>query len=153
MKNKDLYKTRNILTKWYNSTCSKNMSYAIYKNMEMVDKVIDTFDTLSEVPIEISKYEMERKRICEKFSKTDKDGNPIIEDENYVIDDEHGYDTEISSLNDRYKKVLDDRAINMDNFNKMLEDDCRIIFEKVSKEDLPDKISPKEIKELSFMIK
>ena len=77
MKNEELYQTRNILVDYANHKVNNIFSYAIFKNIELIDIILKSFDRLNEMPIEISKYEVERRDICEKHAKVD-DKNDIM---------------------------------------------------------------------------
>lgn len=151
MKNENLYQTRNTLVDYVNFKGNNTFSYAIFKNIELIDVILKSFDRLNEVPMEISKYEVERKEICEKYTKI-KDGDFIIKDDEYVIENKKDFKKNIIILNKKYKDVIDKRKKDLTNIDLLMESECELRFIKVGPTDLPD-LSPNEMKKLSFMIK
>jgi len=132
MKNKDIYKVKIILEKWAENHKGR-MSYAIFKNIEIVDTLINTFKRFK--VLDINDYEREKKLICDKYSVD-------IVDNEYIIEDK-----------DNFNKDMDDLDYNFLKVNQLMNSECDVQFYKVSKDDLPVGISVKDLKDMSFMIK
>ena len=131
MKNKDVYNIRNILEKWSNYK-NGNVAYAVAKNLELIDTLIDTFKRFRVITID--DYREEKKLICEKYSDSVVDGRYII---NNDVD---------------FNKEMDELDNNFLNITKILNNDCNIQFYKISKNDLPNDISANDLKDILFMI-
>jgi hypothetical protein len=152
MKNKDLYNARNSLVKYLDVKENNSFSYAIYKNIELIDVILKSFDRLNEVPMEISRYEVERRSICEKYAKRDEDGGFEVENEQYVIENREEFDKEMNELEEKYKDIIEKRKKDLENIEILMESNCELKFIKTDMQDLP-KLSPSEMMNLSFMIK
>lgn len=130
MKNKDIYKVKQILEKWSNYE-NRNFSYVVFKNMEIVNTLISTFQNLI---IRSEDYENRKKVICEKYSS----GMNKLE---YIIKNEKDFNKEMDDLDYNYIKS-----------NQLMDSECMIQFYKISFEDLPENMNAKDLREISFMI-
>ncbi|MCB1713148.1 MAG: hypothetical protein KDH96_11950 [Candidatus Riesia sp.] len=151
MKNKDLYQIRNNIVKFITHRNS-NFSYSAFKNIKKIDEVLLYINNMNEIPIGISKFELERLDICQKMAKKDDEGLPILIDGKYDIDKEKEFEKMISDLEEKYKDDLQKRKDHINNMEEFLNNDCEIEFEKVSREDLPKNMTIEEIMSISFMI-
>lgn len=129
MKNRDIYKVKQILEKW--SDRKGKFSFTIFKNMEIADTLINTFNNML---IRSEDYESRKKVICEKFS------SEMVGVE-YVIDNYEDFNKEMDNLDYNYIKS-----------NQLLSNECMVQFYKVNIEDLPEDLSANDLKEISFMI-
>jgi len=129
MKNKDIYRIKSILEKW--SDYKGKISFTIFKNMEIVDTLINIFDNMI---IRSDDYENKKKLICEKYSSG-------MDDVKYIIENTEDFNKEMDDLDYNYIKS-----------NQLLDSECVVQFYKINIEDLPENLSANEIKEISFMI-
>jgi len=130
MKNRDIYKVKQILEKWYDYE-DRNISYVVFKNMEIANTLISTFNNMV---IRSEDYENRKKIICKKYSS----GMNGVE---YIIDNK-----------DDFNKEMDDLDYNYIKSNQLLDSECMAQFYKINFEDLPENISAKQISEISFMV-
>lgn len=130
MKNKDLFEIKNVLKKWADK--KGEFSYAVHKNIELVDTLIKTFTKLK--VIDMTDYKLQKTNICNKYSKGIEDGRYIIEDE------------------ENFNKEMDDLDYNLLKTNELLNSECKIIFYKIKKDHLPENLSANDLKEISFML-
>jgi len=130
MKNKDIFKIRQILEKWTN--VEGVISYYIFKNIEMCDVLIDTLNKLK--VIDILDYKLQKSDIIKKYSNG-------IKDDQYVIDNVNDFNKEMDILDYNFIKT-----------SEILNNECNIVFYKIKKEELPKNISANDIREIYFMV-
>lgn len=130
MKNKDIFKIRKILEDW--ADIKDNISYYIMKNIELCDILINTLNKFK--VIDYMDYNLQKKKIIQKYSKG------IVNNE-YIIDN-HEY----------FNKEMDELDYNFIKTSEILNKECNLKFYKIKKDDLPKNLSANEIKNISFMI-
>jgi len=125
MKNKDIYKIRKILENWSNYK-DKRISFVVFKNIQIVDTLINTFDCLI---LSTEDYNFKKEYIHKKYTIDD------------VIVDKDNFNKEMDILDYNHIKA-----------NQLMDSKCTTYFYKLKSHDLPENISANEIKEISFMI-
>jgi len=151
MKNIELYKIRNILKK-YTNVKNKKFGNILYKNLEIVETILTSINSLNVTPKELIDYEVDRKLLCEKYSTKNENGDITIDNDRYIIEDYESFHNEIDLLNNKYEKYLNIKRDNMNRTVFLLNSECNIIFEKIDFGELPDDMSADDIKNLKFMI-
>jgi len=156
MKNHEIFELRNTLNELVNVK-GKSFAYAIYKNMEALDKEIELINKVKkETPQEFIDYENERTLLCIKYSDKDDDGNPLIVQVNgtpsYKITNTDKFEKEFSKVKDKYAQVLVDKRESDAEFDKFLDSDNDVVLKKVSIEDLPDDITASFIDKIKHML-
>lgn len=119
---------------------SPKFSYAAFKNKANISA-----EMAGIIAAESKVRELEKKRmeyLGENCAK-DKSGNAIIVDDHFTGIDEKK--PEFIAINDALKVAVDE-------YNKFLETKTEIDFHIISFEELPEKISPKEIEGMSIFI-
>jgi hypothetical protein len=130
MKNKDLYKIKQILEKW--TIHDNELSCIVSKNIKLVDTLLNTFNNFK--IIDPTDYKLQKFKICNKYNKGFNNGKYII------------------SNSKKFNEEMDDLDYNFLKTTEILNNSCTIIFYKIKKDHLPNNISIDDINELSFMI-
>jgi hypothetical protein len=134
LKNRDVFHIREILLKW-TKIKNKKFSIVIWKNLNIVNTLIDTFDKL--IP-NYHVYTEKKLQIIDKYN-----GVWNNDKKEYIIDDKYI---------DDFNKEMDDLDFNYVKTLELLNSDCVVSFYKLDLDDLPDELSVEDINELEFMI-
>lgn len=158
MKNRDLLELNSFLQGFANVKSTRNFAYAIFKNLDILAKEVEIINKTiqKEPPQDYMIYENERNLVCVNNSKKDEYGQAIIlEDKDqfgnvirkkYDIENFSQFESDMTQLNEKYKESLEE----VNNLNKDIENflnaENNITLEKITKDDLPEEISPNDIK-------
>jgi hypothetical protein len=130
-------------------------AYAVFKNKKLIEEKLREFQFIGIVKPEIIEYENKRINICKELSKKDEHGVPIIDQDNFVIDEPNmeSFQTKLTELYNEYKIVVDERRDQIKNFDKLMNEETDVQFVKIQRKDIsPQLKTANELEELSFMI-
>lgn len=92
------------------------------------------------------KYQNERIALCEKYAKKDKEGNPIIKNNNFIIDNEEDFEKEIEALKQKYSETIKKAEERTKEIEQFLETTTDTQIPQININDIPDNaFSPEEI--------
>ncbi len=125
-------------------------SYFIAKNKIAIKGEVDALNEARKASDPFVEFERERVQIAQsmadKIPGTDK---PMIEGNQYVIKENAGkFAEEMETLRNKFKDAIAEREIQMEAFNKILEDDVELDSYKIKFTDLPENIEPSIIEVL-----
>ena len=126
-------------------------SYAVAKNIGRIESHLKELELAIKPDQEYEQYDKLRVQIVEKHADKDENGVPIIEGNQYKVDEEK-IKQEIDDLNDKYADAIKYRERQMDEFQKMLNEDVGIEIHMIDKESLPDDISVEQMRIVEFML-
>lgn len=131
-----------------------DFAYAVVKNKQLVEDKLKEVDFIKNVSPQIIEYENKRIELCETFAKKDSDGNPIIDDGLYILNENKDeFDNLMTDLINNYKYYIDERQKQIDLFNQKMNEDIELSFFKIKKEQIPSEITTsKELDKISFML-
>lgn len=122
-------------------------SYAVARNMKTAEKEIEAINKSLEPYEGYKEFEDKRLELCKEFAKKEM-GNPVIKNDKYIIDEDRKelFDENVEGLKKIYKESIDERKKQVDEFNKMLdEDEVNIFIHKVDFEELPKDLTPNQM--------
>lgn len=157
MKNKDILKFREVLNE-VDYIRNKTVAYAIFKNKEILDKEIETFNKLKRDPHpDYINFENERILLCKEYSEKDEQGNPMFQynpdgTQSFKIIDMEKFSEEYQKLAKKYEDVLKDMQEAKREFDEFMEKESDIQLKKIKIEDLPDDISASFLEKIKFML-
>ncbi len=120
-------------------------SYAIAKNDKLIAGEVENLNKSLKTTPEYQKYDEARIELVKKFSKKDEHGEPIIENNQFVIEDLKKWATEFKKFNKGYEEVLKKRDKQVEEYNALLDEKTEIKLHMVNENDLPRNITPAQL--------
>lgn len=134
-----------------NKKLSVKFSWALMRTMKMIEKgLIEPIEELMKPSEIFLKYEEARKTLCEKYAVKDKDGNFVIENGSYTF--QKGKTPNLSPLNKKHKKAIEERKKQTDGYKKVMKEKYTDGVHKVKIDYLPEEVSPDDLAALEPMI-
>lgn len=132
-------------------------AYASSKNISLAKNEIEALQKAqakAEMPEGVRECELKRIELCKKYCNKDEDGELIIINEKFDIplDAQNKIDKELVKLQEEHKDAFEEKEKIEKEFSELLEEDVKIEFHKIKLEDLPERISPAEIKIIEDLI-
>jgi len=132
-------------------------SYAMAKNKKKIEGESANFQEAMKMSEEYQKYDKERITLAEKHSKKDKDGNPITITniqgaKSFDIIDMDKFEKDFAVIKGKNKEVLNKRVKQMEEFEKLMDEEVKIKLTTVKIDDLPQEITTKQIEALNELI-
>lgn len=151
MKRRDLYNYYESLNN-VGDLKGVKFAYSVIKNKKVIEEEIKILEEVVKPNPEFENYERERITLCENHSEKDENGNAIIIDNKYKIIDQIKFDEELNILKEGYNEFIAERMKQINDYNKMLDEETNIDFSKLNYNDIPNDITTKQLESLSFMI-
>lgn len=151
MKRKELYTCFESLNE-VGDLKGVKFAYSVIKNKNIIEEEIKILEEVVKANPEFEKYEMERIKLCELHSEKNDEGKAIIENDKYKIIDQIKFDEELNVLKEKYNEHIQERINQINEYNKMLDEDIDLEFTKLGVDDLPENISAIQLEPLKFMI-
>lgn len=127
-------------------------AYTIIKNKKVIEEEIKDLEEVVKANPEFEKYEQERIQLCELHSEKDQNGKALIEDQKYKIIDQTKFDVELETLKGKYGESINERFRQIDEYNKMLDENVEMDIKKLNFDDLPENITTDQLESLTFMV-
>ncbi len=132
---------------------NNDFAYAVFINKKLIDKELTKLNFIKNISPEVEEYEQKRLELCEKFSKKNDNGESIIENNIYLIDDQETFLKEIEILLQKYKEPVENRQKQIELFNDMMNEQVDLPFVKINKTQIPPEIkTANDLEKISFMI-
>lgn len=147
MLRKDAFMLYESLKKVRRYQDNSKFNYAIVKNMKLIEEHINLVEKIIEPTPEFIQLEMQRIPICEFYSKN-AEGEVQMQNDTYIIQDEEKFSEAMKPLQEKYKDCLNHRQHQIDEYNRLIDEDVNFIFVKLGKNDLPQKITQQELLEI-----
>lgn len=127
-------------------------AYICLKNKKKIEEEIKLFEEVIKPHPKFEEYEQQRIKLCEIHAEKDNNNEPIILKDQYKIIDQSKFENELNILKKDYIDIIEDRTDQIKEYNKMLEDNIEIEFEKINFSEIPENISADELESINFMI-
>jgi len=152
MKNKDLITLAQTLNQ-VSELKGRDFAYAVFKNKSLIEQEIKIFEQLRKEPHpDFQNYENERNIVCINYSKKDDNGNPVIVNNAYQIEDMNAFNADMAELQEKYKEVIGDMNDARKEYEDFLEKESTIQLIKVKYENIPNDVNANLLSKLQFMI-
>lgn len=155
LKKNDLFDLFKNLKKLSNLKGVK-FSYAIAKNVVIVEREISAIDESLKPSEDFVKYEKERIELAKEYSEKDEKGNPKTTTKNkkevFVMKDKTKFDKAFKKFQGTYKIVLDKRQKQVDEYLAFLDTDSDIELFKIKLSDVPEDISVEQMQGIQVLI-
>jgi hypothetical protein len=143
MKNNDILNLYDGLSKI--NLKGVKFSYGVAKNIALLKTEVESLSKAQESSKEFVEYDNARIELAKKHAKKDDKGEPVVEKNSYVIENQEAFDKEFETLKKTHKKALDERENQIKDFNDLLEKETDIQFHKIKLEDVPEDISTEQM--------
>lgn len=130
-------------------------AYGIAKNKRLLEdeiKSIEDAQKAIEYPAELEEFNTKRLVLCREYASKDEKGEPIVNNQAFVIPDRTEFDKELAALREEYKEPLDVRQKIDEDFHKFLIEETEISVHVIKLEDLPNGITAAQIELLGEII-
>jgi hypothetical protein len=113
MKNKELFDLREALNE-VDYIRGKVFAYAVFKNKQVLDNEIEAIKSTKNDPHpDYLNFENERTLLCQVHAEKNEDGSPVLQynpdgTQAFKIENVETFNTEYTTLADKYKDVLED---------------------------------------------
>jgi hypothetical protein len=167
MKRQEIINLNTKLNEFAETKGSIKFSYAIAKNVKLIEEELEAVKKAFNIPKEYIAYEEKRTALAEKFSEKDENGNPkkrtkqvningtMQAAEEYVLldDSKKKFETELATLREDYKDALENYASVTKEYEEFMNENLDINFYKITYADLPGSLSPKDVYAIFEIIK
>ena len=134
-------------------------AYVVAKNLHIIFREVKILSEILTKALKFSdafsKFEEERVALCELHAKKDDKGKVIkrkiprqgdnTEDSEYVIEDRDSFERNFENLKKEHQAAIDEREIQMKEYESLLDEPCDLNFHKVSKDVLPENITGEQL--------
>lgn len=122
------------------------LAYCIAKNKLLIAQERKVLDEAIKPSVEFSEFEKKRIELAQSLAKKDDKGKPMIENNQFVMEDQSLFESEFEKLKEDYPSVVRQREEQIAEYNKFLEESVKIDFYKISLSDIPDSISVQQMR-------
>ena len=112
-------------------------SYFVAKNLSILGAEMEVIEKTIKASEAFAVYDQKRVVLAVKYAKKDKDGKPIIVNNVYQMEDQKAFDKEFEKLKKENKVILDVRMKQIEEYEKLLEEESKITPYKIKQENLP----------------
>lgn len=151
MKRKDLYMYMDALSN-VTELRGVKFAYTLIKNKKKIEEEIKILEEVVKASDDFSIYENERIRLCEIYCEKDDNGKPVILENKYKILNVENFDNELNSLKEKHMSSILERERQINEYNKMLEEDIDINLSKIDFIDIPIDITTTQLESIEFMV-
>ena len=128
-------------------------AFAVFKNKQLIDKKLKSVDFIRSISPEVIEYENKRVELCEQYGKKDENGEPVIDNELYVIDNVEEFKIKMEELNNIYEGSINERQKQIEIFNTMMNSEIDFEFVKLNKSEIPSVFkTAQDLEKIGFMI-
>jgi hypothetical protein len=127
-------------------------AYFVVKNLNILKPEIEALQKSLEPSGDYNAYDAERVELAKKFAKKDEKGNPVVENNSFVLEDKDGFDKELKGLVKKHKTALDIREKQISEYNELLKEETKVELYKVKLADVPEDITTEQMAGIFEMV-
>lgn len=127
-------------------------NYAVARNIAKLKSETESLQKSIEVTEDYKAYDAQRVELAKKYAKKDEKGEPVIENNNYKLEDEKGFNKEVKDLQEKNKKTMDARAKQMKEFEALLKEESNVELYTIPLELVPESITTEQMKAILPLI-
>jgi len=131
----------------------KSFNYKLLKNIDLIEEELKIFTQLRKQPHpDYINFENGRTILCMKHAKKDENGQAIIENGRYDIEDRVGFEIDFADVKSKYQDVIDDMMQTENDMMAFMNKDTDIDWVKIDYNEVPNDISGEDMKKIKFLI-
>ena len=123
-------------------------AYGVARNIEKLRSEVEALQKAYTASEEFVAYENQRIELAQKYS-IKKKGVPqtvkVGQTTEYLIADQDKFNQELIKLQKKYKKAIDERQKQIDDFNEILKEEVEIDLYKIFSDYIPEGITPAQL--------
>ena len=120
-------------------------AYGVAKNIGIIQPEIEALQKAINPTEDFSLFEKERIELAKNHSKKDDKGNPIIENNQFIMEDTEKFSKEFEALKENHKEAIYKREKQTEDYNNLLKEEIEINLYKIKISDVPQDISAKQL--------
>lgn len=148
MKRSELFDLYNRLQGLRYHSDNKKFSYALIKNIKTIESEINRLNEIIKPTEDFLQFEQERIAICRSHAIKDENGEPILNGDEFQIEDMSKFNSDLEPMKMKYQDVLHKRQQQIEKYNSLLDEQVEVELIKIGPDDLPDSITPNEIEDI-----
>lgn len=148
MKRSEIFELYNKLQGLRYHVNNKKFSYALIKNVKNIEVDINTLNEIIKPTEDFLQFEQERIAICRSHSIKDENGEPVLNNDEFQIENMENFNSDLIPIKEKYEKTLSKRQEQIEKYNSLLDEDNVVELIKIGPDDLPDGITPNEIEDI-----
>jgi hypothetical protein len=152
MKNKEILKLYTTLSKI--NLPGVKFAYCVAKNMNLLKPEVISLEEAKKPTKDFLEYDAKRVDIVKKYAKKDEKGKFIIENQEYLIDDQDAFEEEFQALKkENFLKLYSiARELQMNEFYDLLEKETDIKLFKIALSDVPQGITTYQMHDIMDLV-
>lgn len=150
MKNKEILKLYTTLSKI--NLPGVKFAYCVAKNMNILKPEVISLEEAKKPTKDFLEYDAKRVDIVKKYAKKDEKGKFIIENQEYLLDDQDAFEEEFKALMEDNETILKARELQMNEFYDLLEKETDIKLFKIALSDVPQGITTYQMQDIMDII-
>ena len=124
-------------------------AYAVAKNKKKVESEIEDLKEAVKPSDKYLEYDKKRMETCEKYCSKDDKGKAVIKGNVYDgLAGNRKFEKEMERLRKDYKKELESRKKQIEEYNKMLTEEIEMDFHKLTLKEVPEDISSEQLEKI-----
>lgn len=132
---------------------STKLVYAILKNLPKIDAEIEVIKTADQPTETFMAFDEARVQLCVKFAKKTDDGQPVIVDNTFDIEDMPAFEVAIQELQAVHAEAVKERDAQITEVQRLLSEEVNLDLYQISVDDLPGDLVATQLEVLMPMIK
>lgn len=142
MKNKEL---ASFVAELKKLNLTGKVAYAIAKNRRLVETELEVFKNMLEEHDDFKAYDKERLELIANYTVKDANGKPVIEGNQFKIEDEVAWEKALKPLQEKYKDAIEKRDKQIEDYNKLMGEESKLTLYTIKEEDIPENATSQEI--------
>jgi pyruvate-formate lyase len=127
-------------------------AYIIAKNKEVIKPELVAIQEAGKMKDNYKEYDKERVELNEKYALKEKDGKPVIKDENYQIKDKETFEKALKELQEKHKEAIDEREAQIKEVNDLVKEEIEMDLKTLPLAIVPEDITVRQMESLSIII-
>lgn len=149
---RDVVILHSVLAGFQGPIKSTKFNYAVIKNKKRLLEEVESIEEVNAASSEFMAYEQKRVKLCESHAKKGEDGKPLIEQDNFVLEDKEKFDKEFKALSEEHKEVVEARKEQTKQVQELLEQPSDVKLHKIKLEELPEDLEAATVEAILPMI-
>lgn len=129
-------------------TDSVKFSYALIKNIKTIELEIQKLNESIIPSDDFLKFEQERIQVCQDHTQKDENGDPIVIDNEFQIENQEEFNIALLPIKEKYGRILQLRQNQIDAYNRMLDEKIEMDLILVGVDELPKEMTPNELEDI-----
>jgi hypothetical protein len=136
-------------------TLPVKFGYASLRTKKYLKGIVECFQELQAPFPELLEFDKKRVAICEELSEKDENGKPVLEDNNFKIQEGKldELNEKVEAVREEYKEWFDKAEDRKKEIEEFLQEETEVEVHQVSIDDFPAELSAKDMAVLECLVK